>query len=549
MSLSKKGKVLLSLVGFFVIGGAVYAGTTHSKSVAKVNQVLNLSESSSIMSLDAAKITDGVSSAQLSQVGEGLYRLNSKSQPVNALAETTKVSDGGKVYTINLRHDGKWSNGQKVTAKDFVFAWRRVLNPKTKSEFTYLFSNIKNADQVAEGKQSPKHLGVKAIGNYQLQITLSKPASYFKKILAGTTFYPVNPKAVEKYGTKYGTTANKMVYNGPFTLKKWTGSNDTWTLEKNPTYRDKKIVKLSQIKYQVVKSNTTSYNLYQAHKLDSVVLSGEQNVQNQNNKNLKTLANGRIGFIQYNQKDQLASNQDLRNAISLAINRQQLASKILENGSVPAKSFGVQDMAKNPVTNADFTSDSTVKNTVSYDVNRAQDLYKKAQKQLNKKNMTLTITCGDDDVTHQIAEFIQGQLTSHLPNLKVIIKAMPFTTMLGKVSKGEFQMNLTSWEMDFADPSQSLTILTSKSNSNMGHYQSKDFDQLMLNADGKDALNAKNRYQDLVSAGKIILKDQAVTPLYESRSHILTNSKLKGVVYNKFSGAADYRKAYLQLNG
>ncbi|WP_047998673.1 peptide ABC transporter substrate-binding protein [Lactiplantibacillus herbarum] len=547
MSLSTSHKLLLTIGGVAIIGGITFAVKSSSHPAkATQSQSISLSTSSSIMTLDPAKMTDGVSSTQLTQIDEGLYRLNSKSQATNALATKTTVSDGGHVYTIDLRHDGRWSNGQKVTAHDFVYSWERTVDPKTKSEFTYLFTNIKNADAISAGKQSPKTLGVQAVGDYQLKITLSKPVSYFKKILAGATFYPVSQQAVNKYGNKYGTSAAKTVYNGAFTLQGWTGTNNSWTLKKNPTYRAHQTVKLNRINYQVLKSNTTAYNLYQAKKLDAVTLSGEENVQNQNNKDLKTLAGGRIGFIQYNLHDKTAANQNLRTAISLAINRKQLTNKVLANGSIPATSFAVRNMAKNPKTGADFVDDATVKGTTSYDLTAAKAAYHKAQKELGSKHLTLTITCGDDDVTHQAAEFIQGQLTSHLPGLKVTIKAMPFTAMIGKVSKGEFQMNLTSWSMDYADPSQSLTILTGDSNSNMGHYQSKTFDQAMQDADGKDALNATARYQDLVKAAQTAANDQAVTPLYDGRSHVLVNSKLKGVTYNNFSGAADYRTAYVK---
>ncbi|WP_455428895.1 peptide ABC transporter substrate-binding protein, partial [Lactiplantibacillus pentosus] len=346
MSLSRGHKLLLTIGGVAIIGGIGFTINAHSQAGhTKQSQVINLSAGSEIMSLDPAKMTDSTSNSQLTQVDEGLYRLNSQSKPVNALATKTTVTNNGHTYTINLRHDARWSNGHKVTAHDFVYSWRRTLDPKTKSEFTYVFTNIKNADAIAAGKKQPSTLGVKANGNYQLTITLSKPVAYFKKILAVSTFYPVNQNAVQKYGQKYGTSAAKTVYNGPFTLTGWTGTNNTWTLKKNPTYYDHQLVRLHQINYQVIKSNTTAYNLYQSNKLDTVTLSGEQSVQNKTNPELKTLAGGRIGFIQYNQHDHVAANQKLRTALSLAINRNQLTHKVLANGSIPAKSFGVRNMA------------------------------------------------------------------------------------------------------------------------------------------------------------------------------------------------------------
>ena len=223
MSLSGTHKLILTIGSVVIIGGIGFTVNAHSHpATTKQSQVINLSAGSEIMSLDPAKMTDSVSNSQVTQVDEGLYRMNSQSQPVNALATKTTVTNGGHTYIIQLRHDARWSNGNRVTAHDFVYSWRRTLDPKSKSEFTYVFTNIKNADAIAAGKKKPSTLGVKANGDYQLTITLSKPVAYFKKILAVSTFYPVNQPAVNKYGKKYGTSAATTVYNGPFTLTGWT---------------------------------------------------------------------------------------------------------------------------------------------------------------------------------------------------------------------------------------------------------------------------------------------------------------------------------------
>ncbi|WP_143462268.1 peptide ABC transporter substrate-binding protein [Levilactobacillus enshiensis] len=544
MSLREHKKALLICSGIILIGG-IFAVTAQSKSTKKTaTQDLNLYEAAPISSLDVAKITDSVSTNAVSQVGEGLYRLNANSQAENALATKTTISDHGHLYTINLKHNAKWSNGDPVTAQDFIYSWKRTLNPQSKSEFTYQFANIKNATAIAAGKKAPSTLGVKAVGKYQLKITLSQPASYFKQMLASTTYYPLNKTAVTKYGKKYGTSSATTVYNGPFVMKNWNGTSDSWKLEKNPTYVDKQAVKLTSIKYQVIKSPTTSYNLYQSKKLDAITLNGEQTTQNKNNSDLKSLSSGRIGFIQYNEKNAVAANQNLRLAISLAINRQQLADKVLKNGSTPAKTFAINNMLKNPKTGADFTKDANVTGTADYQPAQAKQFYQKALKQLHKSQLTVTLTCANDDTSQQLAEYIQGALNNKL-GLTLKVRALPFPSMLSNVSQGNFQMNLTSWSMDYADPIQSLQILGSKNNSNMGHYNSKAYDQALAAAQGVDALNKTARYQDLLTAAKTAAKDQAVTPLYQGRSSILVNPKVKGVVYNKFNGSADYRLAHV----
>ncbi|MGY5339447.1 peptide ABC transporter substrate-binding protein [Levilactobacillus spicheri] len=506
MSMINKKTTIAAICGIVLIGGA-FAIKAHSDATkAATAQDIDLYETSPITSLDTAKVTDSVSANQLSQVGEGLYRLNADSQPVNALAKKTTISQDGKHYTIDLHRNGKWSNGHAVTAQDFVYSWRRTLNPQSKSEFTYQFANIQNATAIAAGKLSPTKLGVRASGKYQLKVTLSKPASYFKRMMASTTYYPLDLAAVQKYGKKYGTSAKTTVYNGPYTMTKWNGTSETWTLAKNPDYRDKRAIKLQHLNYQVIKSTSTAYNLYQAKKLAAVTLSGEQTRQNKHNSDLKTIASGRIGFIQYNEKNPLTANKNLRTAISLSVNREQLAKHVLQNGSTPATTFAVKHMAKNPRTGSDFTKDAT----------------------------------------KPIAEYLQTTVSKNLKGLTINVKSVPFPSMLSAVSKGNFEANLTSWSMDFADPIQSLQILESTNNSNMGHYKSAAYDQALNTAEGADALTTAARYHDLVTAAQTAMTDQAVTPLYDARTSELVNPKIKGVVYNKFNGQADYRTAYVK---
>src|SRR5699024_10975301 len=143
------------------------------------------------------------------------------------------------------------------------------------SQDAFYLYQVKNAEAVNKGKQPLSALGIKADGKYKLTVQLSKPVSYFKKLLAWPPFYPLNQKAVDQYGKKYGTSSATTVYNGPFRLTKWNGTGKSWTLAKNQTYWDKKAVHLTKINEQVTESTTTSYNLYNAKKTDETLLSGQ----------------------------------------------------------------------------------------------------------------------------------------------------------------------------------------------------------------------------------------------------------------------------------
>ncbi|MGG0187788.1 peptide ABC transporter substrate-binding protein, partial [Bacillus rhizoplanae] len=167
-------------------------------------QVLNLLETQEIPSMDSSKATDAVSFLALNNVMEGLYRLDKDQKPTPGMAESYKKSDDGKTYTFKLRKDAKWSNGDPVTAKDFVFAWQRLLDPKTAAEYAFIMYDVKNAQAINEGKAPVDSLGVKAVDDNTLEVQLDNPVPYFIELTTFGSFYPLNEKVVKEKGDKYG---------------------------------------------------------------------------------------------------------------------------------------------------------------------------------------------------------------------------------------------------------------------------------------------------------------------------------------------------------
>jgi len=299
-----------------------------------------MSTGTEITTLDSSKAIDDTSLTQISNFNEGLYRIGNKSKILPGIAKQVTESKNGKKYIFTLRKDAKWSNGDKVTAQDFVYAWQRTVNPKTASEFAYLYSGIHNADKISAEKASVKTLGIKATGKYKLTVTLDTPIPYFKLLMGFPSFFPQNQKVVEKYGSKYGSSSKDMVYDGPFIQKGWTGSNLSWKMIKNPNYWDKTSVKLTQMNFQVIKDTTTGLNLYNSKKLDETTLSGSQVAQYKNNKNFVSRKLAQTSYIEFNQsKNTVLKNKKIRQALSLAIDRDQLTGKVLADGSVSATGF------------------------------------------------------------------------------------------------------------------------------------------------------------------------------------------------------------------
>lgn len=548
MRISNFKKLLLStsIIGTMVllVGCGSKSSNQNSKKLSG-NQKINLSTTAEITSLDLSKIYDKTSFIQVDETFEGLYRYDENGNVDPALATKTRISKDGKTYTIDIRHNAKWSNGDPVTANDFVYSWQRAVNPKTASQYTYLFDNVKNASAIVNGKLLPSKLGIKAIGKYQLKVQLARPTTYFKMVMARETLYPLDKKVVEKYGKNYGTSAKTTVYNGPFKNVGWTGTNDSWKLVKNNQYWDKKAVKLSQINYTVAKSPSTAYNLFQSGKLDLISLVGEQAKQLGKSKGAVKRPLAATEYLQYNQRKGVFKNRNLRLAFSLALNRSQLINKVMQNGSIVSKGFVPADFAKNPKTGEDFAKEAYVPGTVDHDSAKAKQYYKKALSHLGKKNLTIKLLSADDDQTKNVIEFIQSELQETLPGLKIESNSMPFPSMLARSSAGNFDVNFTGWSADFADPISFLSQFTSHNPENNGKWENKQFDQAIKDSNNKDANNSTKRWEDLINAEKILATDQGITPIYQANGIDLVNPKLKGVVYDRINGHYDYRTAYL----
>jgi len=545
--MKKKGTILtvaaLSLLTLAGCGSQASSSNSSHKYAAK--QELNWTESSELASSDLAQATDTLSFTVLQNTQEGLYRLNSKGTPANALATNTKVTNGGKTYTFNLRKDAKWSNGDPVTAKDFVYSWQRTLAPKTASQDAFYLYQVKNAEAVNKGKKSLSALGIKADGKYKLTVQLTKPVSYFKKLLAWPLFYPVNQNAVNKYGKKYGTSSATTVYNGPFRLTDWNGTGKTWTLAKNKTYWDKKAVHLTKINEQVTESTTTSYNLYNAKKTDETLLSGQQIKNNKNSKDfVKRLPTG-SERLDLNQKKVAAfKNANVRKAFSLAIDRSQLVNDVLQDGSVASKGFVPGGMGNNPKTGEAFNKEAYVKSGVSYDLKQAKSLLAKGLKQTGDKQLNVTLSVSDTDTNKQTAEFLQSALEK-LPNVKVTIKTVPYVQLITQQNNGNYELTLAGWQSVFADPINFLDVFESDSSYNTTGWKNTEFDKLLDEAENQDGNQPATRWAKLVKAEKVLINDQGTIPLYQAAKSQLLRSNVKSIVYNGAGVPYDFKTTYI----
>lgn len=507
-------------------------------------QVINWNEASELPSMDISKATDTISFDMLNNTNEGLYRLGKNSKIEPGIAKSTKISNGGMTYTFTLRKDAKWSNGDKLTANDFVYSWQRTVDPKTASEYAYLFSGIKNADAISAGKKPVSTLGIKAEGNYKLVVTLEKKVPYFKLLMGFPSFFPQNKSVVEKYGSKYGTASKYMVYSGPFKMVGWTGSNLNWTLKKNNSYWDKKDVKLSAINFKVNKSTTTSYNLYQSGKLDETLLGSEQAKQLSSSKEYTPRSGARINYLEFNQTQKVFQNKKIRQAISLAINRSQLVKKVLGDGSLVAPGIVSKGLAS--YHGKDFTQDAKSYDAIKSDKAEAKKLWAEGLKELGTNSVQFTLLADDTDAAKDVSAYIQSQLEETLSGIKVSVNNVPFKTRLSKSENGQFDVVLSGWGADFSDPITFLDLFTSDNSYNNGKWKNSEYDSLISASKNADAGSVSKRWNDMVEASEVLMKDQGVVPLYQQSQATLVKSKVKGVIYNSAGVNFNFKDAYVK---
>lgn len=509
---------------------------------AASKSVLNWSELSELQTLDTAASLDTTSSEALRNSYEGLYRLGNNGSIHKGLVKTAKLSKDGLTYTFTLQKNAHWSNRDKVTAKDFVYGWRRAVNPETKAANSQLYDGIKNASEIVKGQKDPKQLGIKAVDNYTLKVTLDRKIPYFKSLVAAPVFYPLDQKAVAKYGKEYGTAANKAVYNGPYTVSGWTGSNQKWTLVKNKHYWDKQHVKLAKVNFQVAKSTSTSYNMFQANQLDETNLSTEQARQMKTTKEFVVRKQARLNYLQFNLKNKELANANIRKAVSYAIDRKQLVKRVLGDGTVAAHSFVPKELM---VTNGkDFADYAAGKVGTSYNKKQAQAYLKKGLQELGLKQLSLDLLGDDDDTSKKINEFIQSQLEDNLGSKKVTVNVTNINkkSRIARMQSGDFGIVQTGWRADYQDATSFLDLFSADSVYNFGKWDNPSYDKLLAQAKTQ---SGSKRLATLKQANDTLLADQAVVPLCQPALATLLKDNVTGVAYNTI-GQYNFKEAQVK---
>lgn len=536
---------ILAIMMLVVLAACQSKNTTQSNKANKPAQVVNIMETSALPSASPTLADNSMSFRVINQIFEGLYRLDKKGKPQLALAAAEpKIENNGKTYIFKIRKDANWSNGDPVTAADFEYAWKTVVDPKTAAAYGPQMEEIvKNATPILAGKKDPDTLGVKALDEKTLRVDLENPVPIFKELLTTGTFFPQNKAYVKKQGDRYATASRYLISNGPYKLDNWNGTNLTWDYVKNDTYWDAKNVKTKKIHVTVVKDTNAALNLYTTGKLDRVTLNGDFVKQYEKNKAFHRIATGRSIYMKMNQgkdgKKTVLANKDIRIALATAIDKETMVDKLLADGSKPLDGNVPAGIMFDPKTKEDFRKENG--NLLGYQVDSAKKHWQKGLKELGKKELTLALTTGDTSLDKKQSEYIQSQLENNLPGLKIKIRNLPTQASFKADVTQDFELLLGGWGGDYQDPLTYLNLFITNSPGNHTGFENEKYDKLVLGAKGKLSNDVEKRWTALLQAERILIKDNAVLiPLYQGGRAYLQKDNLQDYVTYPI-GAENYK--------
>ena len=555
LALLMAGTMMLGVVGCgsssdTAGSGSATTGTesTGSDTAAAGSSDMNVMLETPVESLDPQQATDGTSFEVIADYTDGLMQMDADGQAVPAIAESYDLSDDGLTYTFHLRSDAKWSNGTPVTAADFVFAWQRAVDPAVASEYAYMLSDIgqiKNAAEIIAGDMDKSELCVTAVDDTTLQVELNVPVSYFLSLMYFPTFYPVNEEFFNSCGDTFATSPETTLSNGAFILDSYEPAATAFHLTKNADYYDAGRVQLSGLSYQVIQDSQQALMSYQTGALDTTLVNGEQVDQVKDDPEFKTVGAGYLWYVSPNMDavPELA-NLNVRLALTMAIDRDAITGDVLKDGSAPTYTAVPPEFAAGP-DGSDFSADQEkFADVCTCDATSAADYWTKGLEELGITELSLDMVVDADDAPQKVAQVLKEQWETTLPGLTVNLVVEPKKQRVQDMQDGNYQLGLTRWGPDYADPMTYLGMWVSGNSNNYGLWSNADYDAIIDECTiGDLCTDAEGRWERLYDAEQIVMDEAVIFPLYTQCNAEMLSSKVTGVEYHPVALNRVYKDA------
>lgn len=519
-------------------GGSEAGGSTDAAS----GKVLKVHFDVEVASMDPQIATDGTSFEAIAAITEGLYSVDEAGSPILAMAESVDKSEDGLTYTFKLR-DAQWSNGTPVTANDFVFAWRRLVDPAVASEYAFIagIAGIENAEAITAGEVAPDQLGVTAQDDKTLVVNLDVPVPFFESLMSFPSFLPVNEEFFTTAGDSFGTSPATILGNGPFMITSYEPAATSITLAKSPTYWDASKVNLDGIQYQIIKDSQQAMLSYQNGDLDLAALSGEQVEQFQADPEFHNIMAGYLWYMSPNQTVKGLENVNLRKAMALSYDKEALAKNVLKDGSIVAN-FAVPTLLATGPDGKDFRE--TTGTYFETDKAKALEYWETAKAELGVSELKYVMIVEDTESAINVAQFIQSEIQTTLPGITIELQTMPKKNRVERMQQGDFEIGLTRWGPDYADPMTYLGMWKTGSPNNYGFWSNAEYDAIIDSATkGELAVDVEARWEALKKAEEIAMDEAVIMPVYQKGDAVMIKTGVEGVEFHSVGINRIYKNA------
>ena len=498
----------LSIFLFLVLLSASCSEIIKPVDTAAEKQILYLGNGTEPQDLDPHVVTGVPESKILMALLEGLViRHPNGLSPLPGIAEKWNVSNDGKTYTFFLRDNAIWSNGDLVTANDFVYSWRRMLTPSLGSKYPDMLYDVIGAEDFNKGllKDFSK-VGVKALDAATLEVSLRNPAPYFLELLCHYTTRPVHRPTIEKFGEidslgSQWTRPGNFVGNGPFKLSSWE-LNKLLVVKKSLTYWDADNVQLNEIHFFPVDNATREDLMFRSGKLHVTSTVPQEKIEVYKKKypeNLKIDPFYGTYYYRFNTNKEPFDNKLVRQALSLSIDRKQIVDKVQKGGQAEAFSFTPPDK------NAFYPSTK-----LEYDPVRARELLVQAGYE-EGTFPSFELLYNTSEGHQKLAQAIQQMWKKNL-NVDVTLTNTDWKVYLSKMSIGDFSVARAGWIGDYVDPKSFLDMMVTGRGNNQTGWSSNQYDSLLLK--GANSSSQEERFSFFDEAEHILMDELPVLPIY-----------------------------------
>lgn len=476
-------------------------------------------------SLDPAFNNSLEGSNVIQNVFEGLTRLNDKNKIEGAAAEKWNVTENNSNYTFFIRKNAEWSDGKPVTAYDFEYEWKRILNKSSGSPYAYKLYCLKNGEDYNKGKISEDKVGVKAVDKYTLNVLLQSPDAKFLAAAASQAFLPFRKDIVQNN--------NKNISNGAFVISSWQ-KNKSIMLIKNKNYWDKNSIKLQNVKFTFEKDANKYYKNYKEDKIDIIDYPPSSDIEKlMKSGEAKEYPCGGIEYLNINLSE--VPDYRLRRAISLGINRNIIVNRILSGNGKPAVSLvplTIKDDNNKTFSKAYYSADGNIEKAKSF----LNDYLK------TNSVPELSIMYVEEQNNNKVAKIIKDMIKSNL-NIEVKLLGYDNKKFNEEIVKKNYSMALENMFVDYLDPMIYLDAFVTGQKENIGGYSNSKYDSLVMEAKTKNKESEK--YEEMSKAENVFMEDMPIVPIYELSVIRCKKAYVKNLIVNKF-GIIDFKKAKIE---